>query len=275
MTTPSVQQGDSRFPLRRARSPRSLVIGALLLGALLLHHPLRRAAYTVFSAPLTLMRACLQLFLTLPRLPFLLREREDLRAQLMRRQLELAQLREAVRSAQVTQTLIKRSRELQGIPATVIGRSTLPTQQTILLNRGHRDGVTLDTVIMDPEGVVGRIAELHQTTSVAILLTDSESRVAALVERTRETGSLVGRSRGQCELVYLDVNADLKEGDQVMTAGLGGLFPKGLLLGKVVRIVRDEQAGTASAWVEPAARLGRLEEVLCIPNPNDQIPSTK
>ena len=60
-------------------------------------------------------------------------------------------------------------------------------------------------------------------------------------------------------------DADLELGDQIVTAGLGGPFPKGVQLGTVTRIVRDPLTGVARASVTPAARLGRLEEVLCLP----------
>jgi rod shape-determining protein MreC len=76
---------------------------------------------------------------------------------------------------------------------------------------------------------------------------------------------LIGQGHGFCEFTYLDVDSDIQEGDRIVTAGLGGSFPKGLLLGAVVKIVRDEQSGSAHALVKPAASLGRLEEVLCLP----------
>jgi rod shape-determining protein MreC len=98
-----------------------------------------------------------------------------------------------------------------------------------------------------------------------MLLTDPDSRVAGLVDRSRETGLLVGRAGGRCEFMYLDVDADIQDGDRIVTAGLGGPFPKGLFLGRVARVVRDELTGSARASVVPAARLGRLEEVLCLP----------
>ena len=90
--------------------------------------------------------------------------------------------------------------------------------------------------------------------------------MAALVERSRETGLVVGRGSGVCELIYLDQDADVQEGDRILTAGLGGTFPKGLVLGTVTRVVRDETSGSARAIVAPAAHLSRLEEVLCIPS---------
>ena len=205
------------------------------------------------------------MIVTLPHLPSLTQENERLRLELLQRQLEAAQLREALRHAEQAHTLLESAHASQGLVAGVIGRSMIPTQQTLLLDKGGRHGLTVDSVVLDADGVIGRVTDVHPETSLVTLLTDPDSRVAGIVERSRESGLLVGRAQGQCEFIYLDDQADLNEGDRVVTAGLGRLFPKGLLLGRVVHVYRDEQAGTAWASVEPTARLGRVEEVLCLP----------
>jgi len=246
--------------------PRTLLTGSLFIAVVLaLHQPLRGAALTVLRLPFTLTTTAVRVLLTLPRLPSLSRENASLRSELSRLQLEIAQLREQVRHTERSQTLLKGASSTHGVIASVIARATLPSPQAVLLDKGERDGLTVETVILDGAGVIGRVAELQPSSALVLLLTDPETRVAALIERSRETGLLVGRGRGQCELIYLDDRADLQEGDRVVTAGLKGSFPKGLVLGTVVRVMRDEASGVASAWVSPAARLGQLEEVLCLP----------
>jgi rod shape-determining protein MreC len=210
---------------------------------------------------------CVAILITLPRLPSLAPENTELRAELMQRQVENAQLREALPPAEQAEALLAATpSQRRGIVARVIGRSTIPTQQTVLLDHGERHGLTVESVTLDASGLIGRVTELHPTTALVTLLTDPDSRIAGLVERSRETGLLVGRGRGRCEFIYLDAEAEIEEGDRIVTAGLGGPFPKGVLLGTVVRVVRDEQVGAAWASVEPAARLGRMEEVLCLPS---------
>ena len=201
----------------------------------------------------------------LPHLPSLERDNAQLRMELVERQLELAKLQEALRHTAQRQALLQLAPSGQGIVAQIIGRSTIPTQQTVLLDRGQESGLVVDSLVINTAGIIGRVTELYQGSAMVLLLTDPESRVAAMVDRSRETGLLVGRGLGQCELIYLDGHADLQEGDRVVTAGLNGSFPKGLLLGTIVRIVRDEQLGTASAWVSPAVHLSQLEEVRCVP----------
>ena len=151
-----------------------------------------------------------------------------------------------------------------GIVASVIGRSPIPTRHTILLDHGQRDGLVEGGILLNGQGVIGRIIETSPRTSLAMLISDPDSRIAGLVERSRESGLLVGQGGGLCELIYLDAEADIVEGDRIMTAGVGGAFPKGLLLGIVSRVLRNTEAGTTSAIVRPAARLSQLEDVLCL-----------
>ena len=247
------------------RSPRLVILSTLLAIVLIGHRPYRYAILTVLRLPFTVVRGGVGVLIALPQLSSLSKENAMLRSELMQRQLESAQLREALRHSQETQTLMDAVHTSQSQTASVIGRSTLPTQQLVLLDRGARQGLTRDSIIVDAAGVIGRVIEVHPATCLVMLLTDPESRVAGLVERSRETGLVVGQGSGRCAFIYVDADADLQEGDRILTAGLGGPFPKGLLLGRIERITRDPLSGSASASVIPAARLNRLEEVLCLP----------
>ena len=149
--------------------------------------------------------------------------------------------------------------------AGALARSPLPTQQTLLIDRGRRHGISEAGLVVDAQGVVGRVLEAHAATALVLLLTDPNSRIAALVERSRETGLLIGRGFYECQLTYLGLDADIQAGDRVVTAGLGGAVPKGLLLGTVTKVERLERFGATRATIRPAAALGRLEEVLCLP----------
>jgi rod shape-determining protein MreC len=235
----------------------------LLSTVVVLQEPLRRSALTVLRFPFTLIKAAVSLVATLPRLPSLTKDYERLRRELIQARAQTSRLREELRHLHQSQAL--RDAATGGeLVASVLNRSMIPTQQTLLLDQGSRQGLVLETAIIDTEGVVGRVTELSDTTSLVTLLTDPDSRIAALVERSRESGLLVGRGHGQCELIYLDAGADIEQEDRVVTAGFGGPLPKALLLGIVTRVERDEASGTARAWVRPAARLGRLDEVLCL-----------
>lgn len=252
----------------RAVSPLrvSQLVPLLILILLILVAPLRHAAIAILRWPYRAAAGCLHTAALLPQLPALSREQRVWQLQLTELQRENAQLREQLRALVHAEAL----QALPGLPprsavAQVIGRSILPAEHTVLLNRGQRQGVGPDQVILDLHGVMGRVAEADEDTALVMLLTDADSRVGAAAERSRETGVLAGRGRSHCELIYLDLDADIEPGDRIVTAGLGEIFPKGLLLGTVIKVLRDPVVGTSSAWVRPAARLGRVEEVLSLP----------
>lgn len=219
----------------------------------------------MLRAPLVVVNTAIGLIVSLPRLASLAREHAALRARLTEDQRELTQLREALRRAQRLETLAALDPPSpRAVIATVVGRSTLPTQHTALLNRGRRHGLRLEGVVLSDTGIVGRVTELDEGTALVTLLTDPSSRIAGLIERSRETGLLIGRGLRSCELLYLTVESDVVPGDRVLTAGLGGAIPKGLLLGTVVQVHPDPHTGSALATVRPSARLGQLEDVLCL-----------
>lgn len=256
----------------------------LFLGAgVWLHQPLRRACLAVFRLPLTTAERALGVLRDLPQVPHLELELARLRTELTQRQLDVVQLQEALRH-QARATHLQEAVEgrnpagsatplgseglrfgTRGPVARVIARTILPTEHVIVLDRGSREGVAREGVLVDVAGVAGRIVEVHPTTSLGSLLTDPNSRIACLVERSRESALLVGTGGLQGRLEYLDLDADVEVGDRVVTAGLGGSFPKGLLLGVVTTIQRDERNARVTAWVRPAVRVNQLEEVLCLP----------
>lgn len=247
------------------KGSRPVIVFAFLAAIFVSFHPsARTAALSVLRLPFTLTAGVIRAVLLVPSLPSLANENAQLRDTVLRQQLELAQVRERLRESQETEGLTAKAPEIPHVMARIIGRSPLPTQQTVLINKGQRDGLFLEAPVVDADGVVGRVQELHLATSWIALITDAESRVAARIERTRETGILVGREDGACQLLYLEDDADVAVGDAVVTAGIGGRFPPGLLLGTVTDVHRDPVVGSAMAKVQPAVRLGRLEHVLCL-----------
>ena len=232
--------------------------------AVVVHDTSRAVLISTLRFPFTVMRSAVGLLRNVPSFPLLRSDNRRLQAALTRLELENAQLREHVRRVQAAHTLLETGLTSKGVVADVIGRSPLPTQQTLLINQGSRQGVLVGQVVVDARGVVGRVVEARASTAFVLLLTDPESRVTATIERSRETGLLVGEGLGQCRLLYLDAHTEIQAGDQVIAAGLGGSIPKGLPLGKVARVVRDDESGSAFAWVIPAAGLDRVEEVLCV-----------
>ena len=118
--------------------------------------------------------------------------------------------------------------------------------------------------MISPAGLVGRIVEVGAETGKAILLSDPNCRVAALVQRTRESGLVIGGADGRLRMLYLPETTQSQAGDLVVTAGLGGGYPKGLLIGTIRSLRREVDGLSATARVEPAIDINRLEEVLVV-----------
>jgi len=158
----------------------------------------------------------------------------------------------------------------------VIGHSASPWARTILLNKGEADGISKDSAVMTPGGVVGRIYETSPNASRALLITDVNSAVDALVQNTRAQVLVEGTLEATCRVLYLARGEEIKTGDKIITSGLGTVFPKGLLLGVVSEIETAPGEVFQRVKLTPSADLLRLEEVLVIPKqqePTQQEPT--
>ena len=239
---------------------------ALLAAVVLASKPARGVALSVLRFPWVVVQGSLGVVMRLPRLPELSRENADLRHTVATQELELAKLREQVRHVErLDELTVALPQASSAIVASIIGRTTLPTQHVVIVNKGLEQGVKIDSMLVDSAGYVGRVLEVHASTSLAMLVTDPQSRVGCLIERSRELGLLVGTGGSLCQLIHLDLEADVQVDDRIVTAGLGGPFPKGLVVGTVIKVVRNEQEASAWALVRPAVKLRQVEELLCLP----------
>jgi len=136
--------------------------------------------------------------------------------------------------------------------------------QTLIVDKGTRDGVAPDMAVVNDEGVVGRILDVSERYSRVLLITDSGSAVDALVQRNRVRGILGGKDATACVLKYVRGNLDVQGGDLIVTSGKDGIFPKGLRLGVVQGIFKDPVDLFQKIEVKPLVRLSALEELLII-----------
>lgn len=150
------------------------------------------------------------------------------------------------------------------VPAKVIGRDSSNLSDSIIINVGSKKSVKEDTVVLSEAGLIGRVYNSSSTMSRVMLITDANSRISAIISRSRQFGMLYGTSTGLCILKHLPLDADLILGDEVITSGFSDIYPKGIAVGKVIRIVKEPRGLTLSAIIHPLVDMGRLEEVLCI-----------
>jgi rod shape-determining protein MreC len=189
----------------------------------------------------------------------------------LRRELELlkeqnGQLREASAATERLAALLEFKK--QALPtlvaAQVIGRDSGNWYKTIILNKGTSDGVQSDQGVITPAGVVGRIVKTTASTAVVLLVTDPNNAIAGLIQRTRDEGIVEGTTQGSARLKYIPLLSSARPGDRVVTSGLVGGFPRGLAIGTITRIDKEEEALFQSAELSPEVDPNRVEEVLVI-----------
>jgi rod shape-determining protein MreC len=150
------------------------------------------------------------------------------------------------------------------LSARVVGKDATNWFKSILVDRGSLDGVRRNMPVVTADGLVGRVVDVTPTASRVQLLTDPVSSVGGLVQRTRVTGIVSGNLGAGTRVRYLPLLADVVAGDEVVTSGMGGVFPKGIPLGRIMAVERKSGALFAEAALAPAAELGRLEEVMIL-----------
>ena len=150
------------------------------------------------------------------------------------------------------------------ISCEVIGRDSTGWWQTARLDKGTLAGVAEARAVITPEGLIGRTESVSDRTADVLLLSDPACKVSVRLSRTGVFGVAegLGAKPGEqpvCRMDYILQTADVQEGDEVVTSGLGGLFPKGLLVGRVAKVEMHEAGLYQTAWIDSAANLGELE----------------
>ncbi|MCE5235374.1 MAG: rod shape-determining protein MreC [Clostridiaceae bacterium] len=159
------------------------------------------------------------------------------------------------------------------VTARVIAKDQGVWFNVFTINAGRKQGVEEDMPVISAEGLVGRVTEVGATWSKVTAIVDTLSAASVMVERTRDNGMVRGILSGdgseRMELYYLPAGSDLVPGDVIVTNGLGGIFPKGVMVGTVIEVSRqsaDIEAG--NAILEPAVDFRHIEEVMVLIGPS-------
>ncbi len=156
--------------------------------------------------------------------------------------------------------------------ANVLARDPSSWFKSVLVNRGERDNVIKDMTVVSASGLVGRVIEASPDTAKVLLITDPNSAVDVILQRSRSQVIMEGKAEESCLLKYVPKSDDIEPGDPVITSGLGGIFPKGLMVGVVSKVDRKKPGIFQYVEVMPSADLTRLEEVLIIGNEAESSP---
>jgi rod shape-determining protein MreC len=150
------------------------------------------------------------------------------------------------------------------VAAQVIGLDPSGWFKSVIIDKGENDGLRWDMPVVNASGVVGRIVSVADNYSKVLLIIDQNSAVDCLTQRSRDRGMVKGTSGPVCKMGYVAKSADVDVGDLVITSGLGGIFPKGLLVGNILGVKEGEGKLFREIEVMPSVDFSKLEEVLVI-----------
>jgi rod shape-determining protein MreC len=200
-------------------------------------------------------------------------EQTDLRKQLSELSTRMAQVAELERENRNLRAMLdfKNRSEFKLVSAKVIGRDPSNWWNTILIDRGSADRVERDMPVITVEGLVGKIIEVTTNNSRVLLLIDENCKISAWLQDSRQYGivqgnALAGGGDFACKMLYLDRSTEIKPHDKVLTSGLGGIFPKGILVGTVTSVPQSPSEAQKSNLyqeirIRPTVDLARIEEV--------------
>lgn len=163
-----------------------------------------------------------------------------------------------------------------GVSAEVVGRDLRNWFHSVIIDKGARDGVPLSGAVISGSAtrpvLLGRIAEVNESSSKVLLFTDAISAVSVTIERTGEIGLLEGRNGPRAQINYLPRTSDVGVGDTIVTVGQGGVFPPGIPVGEVTAVTDSADGFFKEAMVRPVANLASVREVLVIQRATPEIP---
>ncbi|WP_263353984.1 rod shape-determining protein MreC [Acidicapsa acidisoli] len=184
-----------------------------------------------------------------------------------RLRLEQAELHEDALQGQRLQELVKfrESYAYATVAAQVIGTSGSMQSHVIYLDKGSADGLAPDMAVITGDGIVGKVRDVFPHSAQVLVINDQTSGAGVVLEKTRIRGILRGNAMGQPQVINILADSRIQPGERVLTAGGDQIFPRGLPVGVVEKVVRDAERGAfINVIVTPAANLQHLDEVLVI-----------
>ncbi len=150
------------------------------------------------------------------------------------------------------------------VHARVLINAPLAWSKMLLVDKGSKEGIRINKLAVADLALIGKVVEVGPSMSKIRLITDANSKIGVMVQRNRQQGILFGTASGDCKMKYLSLDADVKPGDVVETAGFNSFFPKGLRVGVIKKVWREAGEIYQVAFVEPFVDLTRLEEIAVV-----------
>jgi rod shape-determining protein MreC len=197
----------------------------------------------------------------------LLKENIDLKAQQLLLKAQVQRLLAIETENNQLKALISSSSQIQGriLIAQLLSVDSDPLVHQVILDKGTHDGVYIGQPVLDADGVMGKVIHVGPFSSRVLLINDPHSGVPVQVARNGMRAIAMGDGfSGKLKLVNVTQTADIREGDILVTSGLGDHYPEGYPLGKVSSVIKDPGLQFATILIEPNARLDRAREVLLV-----------
>lgn len=189
-------------------------------------------------------------------------ENEQLRSEKAWLEEQNLQLREALVAGGRLERIaaMREAFEVPMLPTELVGRDVSPWFQSVLLDRGRADGVRSGMPVISDDGLVGLVVATSHTAAKTKLLLDRQTAIDGTVQRSRARGIVRGQGSDELQFEFVARGGDVQVGDLVITSGLGGVYPKGLLIGEVTRVSELGSKLLRTAVLSPAVDFGRLEQ---------------
>jgi rod shape-determining protein MreC len=186
---------------------------------------------------------------------------------------ELGEYREGYNTNLYLEELLafKEKLSFQPLAARVVGKEPAYRYQTIVVDRGRKDDVLEGMIVLAPRGVVGQVIHVAEHYSKVLLANAPSSAIDAMIQKNRTRGILKGVGEQGYVLQYVLKNADVEEGDYIVTAGIGGVFPAGIPLGRVSKIHKNRRGMFQEIEVQPEVDFQKLEFVFIDPTDRRKI----
>lgn len=152
------------------------------------------------------------------------------------------------------------------VAAQIIARDPSPWFKTIIIDKGAKDGLVKGSPVLVSEGIVGQIINIANNSSRVLLITDRNSAVDGLVQNSRIRGIVKGNNEGNCSFVYTLRKDEVKEGEIIVSSGLDQVFPKGLKIGRILKVTKIHSQLFQDIAIETSVDFDRIEEVLVFKN---------
>ncbi len=203
------------------------------------------------------------------------KENEELKRKVYELERELIYYKELAQKAERLRELFhfQFSSGFESLPANVIGKDLSGVFLSIIIDRGSKDNVKENMVVINERGIIGQIIRVYPNASQVLLIQDRNSAVAVILQKSRAQGILIGRGFNKNPIIlYIDKSYQIELGETVITSGMDEIYPKGLKVGKVKSIIKEPEEIFQKVEVQTDVSFNNLEEVLILMNSNDYLP---